>query len=543
MVRPALLLRVSFLGAMLLAGPLEAQQLRPFPLRAQHATDGSIVELVPQLDELAALQALDDVRLVDVPWPDGEALAVDLSRVAIATAGAVLFVDGRPAPARSLDESITLWTGRVVGDPGSEVYLAFSPFGSQGWIRHAGRLEHLITEPGRAPRWISEAHIGAPQTPFCGLDRLTGVHGAPAPRPLLAPPADGGPAFTLEAQIAIETDTQYFDLFGDVDAARAYALSLLGAVSARYREQVDVVLSVPYLGLYTGADPWTSQDNGGSSIDVLFEFQDAWDAGGAPVEADLYHLISGGELGGGVAYLSVLCDQDFGFAVSGNLGAETPIPIAVGPLNWDFVVVAHETGHNFGAVHTHDYCPPVDECAPDGYFGGCQSSQVCTTEGTIMSYCHLCDGGFLNETTYFHPQSAADMRADAESSCLQLFSGLITADLGFAKPGSGGTPALVMSGSPDPDSVHLSITSAPSTTSGVLFLSTATLNVPFKGGTLVPADQFIVPLSSSPAGTVALSAPLGFPGLWGVTLYAQAWLADGGSLTATNGLSARFVVP
>jgi hypothetical protein len=543
MARSLVLLPASCFAAALLVAPLAAQQVRPFPLLPQRGADGSIVELVPQPDALAALQALDIVRLPDVPWPGGDAIAVDLFRVKLATAGAVLFVDGRPAPTRSLDEGVSLWTGRVVGEAGSEVYLAFSKHGSQGWIRHAGRLVHLVTEPGRNARWISEAELGAQQAPFCGLDRLTGPHGAPAPRPQGTPAADGGPAFTLEAHVAVETDTQFYDLFGDLDAARTYALALLGAVSARYREQVDVILSVPYLGLYTTSDPWISQDIGGSSIDVLFEFQDAWDEGGAPVEADLYHIISGAGLGGGVAYLSVLCDQDYGFAASGNLGAETPIPIAVGPLNWDFVVVAHETGHNFGAVHTHDYCPPVDECAPDGYFGECQDTQACTTEGTIMSYCHLCDGGFLNETTFFHPQSTADMRAFAEGSCLQLFSGLITADLGFAKPGSGGTPALSMSGSADPDTLHLTISSAPSSAPGVLFVSTTTVYLPFKGGTLVPADQYIFPLSSGPTGTVSLSAPLGFSGLWGLTLHAQAWLADGGPLAATNGLSAQFIVP
>jgi hypothetical protein len=109
--------------------------------------------------------------------------------------------------------------------------------------------------------------------------------------------------------------------------------------------------------------------------------------------------VSGANLGGGIAYLSTLCDtaQDFSFAVSGNIDGQVPFPIAVGPLNWDFMVTAHETGHNFGSPHTHDFSPPIDQCA----FG------ICITDGTLMSYCHLCPGGLASITTPARPLAAS----------------------------------------------------------------------------------------------------------------------------------------
>ena len=78
----------------------------------------------------------------------------------------------------------------------------------------------------------------------------------------------------------------------------------------------------------------------------------------------------------------------------------------------------HELGHNFSTPHTHNYCPvPIDQCAPAGFFGDCQTGEVCTTSGTIMSYCHACPGGLSNYTTWFHPIVADVMRAQAEIGC------------------------------------------------------------------------------------------------------------------------------
>ena len=344
----------------------------------------------------------------------------------------------------------------------------------------------------------------------------------------------------------VETDYPYFQVFNDVGAAQTYLVSLLGAVSARYREQVGVILTFPYLGLHSNSnDGWDSESQG--SYDQLLEFQDKWGESfqnAAPAHGDLYHFISGANLGGGIAWLPALCNQDYGFAVSGNIGGNTPFPIAVGPLNWDFIVVAHETGHNFNAPHTHDYCPPLDQCAPAGYFGACQTQEVCTTEGTIMSYCHICGAGMLNETTYFHPQSVADMRALAEGGCLQPFEGVLATNLGFAKAGVGGTPALSVSYTKAPSLLHLDSTGVPPFKPGAIFLSLAQALTPFKGGILVPFPQFQIFVMSSPAGVLPLALPVSFSFPTGVTLYVQEWFKDTGpGYAATNGVRFELIKP
>ena len=120
------------------------------------------------------------------------------------------------------------------------------------------------------------------------------------------------------------------------------------------------------------------------------------------------------DLGGGVAYVDVLCSQNFGYGVSGNMngnidwGTWTGTP---GSFTWDFVVVAHELGHNFGAQHTHEFCPPIDTC-----YDNCTGGTSCSL-GTLMSYCHTC-GGMNSVDIRFHPQISNIMRTNVDQSCL-----------------------------------------------------------------------------------------------------------------------------
>jgi len=82
------------------------------------------------------------------------------------------------------------------------------------------------------------------------------------------------------------------------------------------------------------------------------------------------------------------------------------------------MVTSHEIGHNMGTTHTHNFCPePADSCAPSGYFGSCQTAQVCITTGTIMSYCHLCSGGLANVVLSFHPLCIQAINTYMTNSC------------------------------------------------------------------------------------------------------------------------------
>ena len=327
----------------------------PFRCRLRQPPAG-MLEPVPEA--LADLATLQQVRLVDVPLPGGALVSLDLQRVPVAAQGAALQVNGAVAPG-ALDAGVSLWSGRVAGEPGSEAFLAFSRHGSRGWVRSGGQLLHLLARPGAdgawgssVSSWASESELraaGARPPLQCAAMDVAGRSAPSLPRPAgaEAATADGSVLPILECHMVVESDWQFYQHFGDLDAARTYALELLGAVSDRYREQLGVILTIPFLELWTtSADPWTAPDTG-DTLALLYEFQTAWGpgfGGSPPVVGDEYHFLSGAYIGGGVAYLPGLCDQDYGFAVSANLAGLTPFPIAVGPLNWDFVVVAHEIG-------------------------------------------------------------------------------------------------------------------------------------------------------------------------------------------------------
>ena len=388
------------------------------------------------MDEAAVrnLDGIDSVRMHGVPLPGlGEVtLALERRPLPIA-ADAVLQVDGAPVTGgpQTLLSDLSIWSGSAVEIPGSTAFIVLGPQGPEGRVElpfGIGRTIHVTTE--RAPtadgdparvRIVHEADLagfpafdrpalcsGAALVPGDDLDLDIDpmVMGAPTTSGLVAP---------ANCRLAIETDYQLFQKFGSSSELTSYVTGLVAAVSDVYMRDVQTTLSIAYLGVHTtSADPWTAPDGGGDVASLLSEFRGAWNASGWPATADLAHFLSGASLGGGLAYVNVLCNQSFGYGVSANLHGGIDWNSwtgSAGSFTWDFVVLAHELGHNFGASHTHNYCPPIDTC-----YDNCNGPTSCS-QGTIMSYCHTC-GGMDNVDIEFHPNIANIMRQRVDASCL-----------------------------------------------------------------------------------------------------------------------------
>jgi len=377
---------------------------------------------------LAELRALPGVRMHGFPVPGVGAATLELRRVPLPVApGAVLRVDGVDVPgglAAALGD-LSVWAGSIVEVPGSRVFLALSGESSRGYLDlpfPGNRFVHLVTEAGsdlvhlvrdedlpaallaQSPEFCSEPRFPPGQNAQLEL----GAQGLPTPEALTS----------ADCRIAIETDYQLYQKFNSVPATTNYVTQMMAAISDQYFTDVQTTISIEYLGVHSNSnDGWTSQDSGGSTGALLDEFKNAWTTNGWPVSANLAHFLSGANLGGGIAYVNVLCNPTWGFGVSANIsgtinwGGWTGQP---GNFTWDFVVAAHEIGHNFGANHTHSYCPPLDVC-----YTNCNGTTACST-GTIMSYCHLCGGGLNNIQLEFGPMISNIMRDRVNSSCLGL---------------------------------------------------------------------------------------------------------------------------
>jgi hypothetical protein len=132
-------------------------------------------------------------------------------------------------------------------------------------------------------------------------------------------------------------------------------------------------------------------------------------------------MLSGRSLGGGVAWVSQACastsGSGYGYSFSGSLNGSFPYPLANNSSsNWDIIVVSHEIGHNMSARHTHEL--GLDDC----YLSDGSGLGACTKKasGTIMSYCHLCSGGYANIALNFDSTNITSIISHIGSkSCTQ----------------------------------------------------------------------------------------------------------------------------
>ncbi len=359
-----------------------------------------------------ALAAVDDALVTGLPIAPGQTVDALLHR-RNPLEGVHVVAGSRDAEGQIIDvplplPTLTCFGGSLVGDPASRVMIA----------RHESFfVGFVITAEGR---WIISSGAADQNGPLVAFR-----HGALPPGTLqtrdwtceaLLPPEErgdaghkgrgdagndeggiAGSATCRQSRIAVETDHEFLLLFGgNQGAAAAYVATLFSALTDIYSRDVGLRPSPCLIRLWpTAGDPWDATGTGAQ----LYQFRDLWEAMPPAVQRDSATFLSGRGLGGGVAWLNSGCGS-YAYSVSANLGGAFPYPLVDNSWdNWDIMVVAHELGHNYGAPHTHNYSPPVDGCGSD--------PQDCTAanndEGTIMSYCHICDGGMSNVDLRFHP--------------------------------------------------------------------------------------------------------------------------------------------
>lgn len=290
--------------------------------------------------------------------------------------------------------SVTAFAGRVDGHPGSSAFVVQTPYGGRGWLNHEGRWFSL--SPGIDGQVAAEASPTGGWTGMlsCGVE----------PPPGWTPPDDGGAAPTEGPEVlpgrrvvdlAVETDYELFELFGDADAAAAYVTALYSEVSVIMERDIQVRLNLVFVRI------WDDPNDLFTDGDPLGDMRAHWNANMGSVQRDCVQFFSGQRdfTYGGVAWVSSLCGS-FQYSVVGYAEGRYESPFEPSVFNRDVIVTAHELGHNFGTLHTHDYS--LDDCQqPDGP----------TRRGTIMSYCGQTRmGGEANLDPRFDTHTAARIR-------------------------------------------------------------------------------------------------------------------------------------
>jgi len=347
---------------------------------------------------------------------------LDLKRVDVWRPDAVVEVDGRLVQ----PPTTAYFRGTVAGEEGSVAMISVRDSGEmQGLVQRDGHS--WLVGKGRNQRALHSRKADESEMPSfqCGNDDAfvgqarTGVPD-PAPVALATGTVLDQP---YVANIAIETDYEYYARFNNTTAALDYMGDLIGYSDVTYSREINTDMQIGFARLWTtGAsnDPWTASSDTNSA---LTELRSYWNANMSSVSRTLVHMLSGKGLGGGIAWLGVLCDNygrrggsyDYGLSASLGTNFNWDGNQADNPANvvWDIIVVQHEIGHNFNSPHTHDYCniggssQPIDTCyagclspAPPNSLPSCTSPTPYFTSGggagTLMSYCHLLSGGYGN---------------------------------------------------------------------------------------------------------------------------------------------------
>lgn len=346
----------------------------------------------------------------------GRTVDLELERFEVFAPGALIVHRGENGERVMIPPRDRYFRGSVKGDPDSLVFLAVGRT-LRGLIGAGGQLFAVAT---REDVYRPEGKEGGPflRRLDPDLDRPPDAAAWTCANDLFGPMAlPGANAFAREtetaalasstvyaATLAIETDYELYQILGSADAVATYVGDLVAASSAIYQRDVGTVLRIGSLYTYsTSSDPWTATSMDGA----LFQLGDYWHANRSGVSRSTVHLLSGKRLGGGIAWVGVICDNDFyysghwggGYGVSANINGSfsTTNPY----LYWDILCFSHELGHNFNSDHTHCYSPPVDKCyaSESGCYTGLTSVPV--EKGTIMSYCHLRSGGYNNIKLFF----------------------------------------------------------------------------------------------------------------------------------------------
>ena len=435
-------LAALLLGSALLA-PAMAQTVLALPSAQKPGAD---------LRQALSIAPGEALRLERLPLGEsgGELVSAELRRTDAGASAALLVVHSGSEVTQTRPAPRAHFTGQLVGDPSSSVFVSIDSDGAMRSIVRRGG-DTFVSDMPAANAFSSSAFgasgsssalhsrrvdsvVDAPEQPFsCEVDShfIEKNYIVPSVELLqslqrnntrAALKITAASSSKRRADIIIETDYELYQRLGSKEAVSAYVIDLLGYASSQYESEIGARLNVTQINVYTSpSDPWS----GANAEALLAELRAYWNAPIRSSQARHHvHLLSGRDSGTGIAYVGTLDSSARSYAYGVSAGIKANFTANNPQIIWDSYVVAHEIGHAFGSSHTHSYDNPYAGSSEGGAIDCCVSEDrgmQCTSKlggtdrigvlpginsidggilgtgaGTIMSYCHFITGNMTN---------------------------------------------------------------------------------------------------------------------------------------------------
>lgn len=367
-----------------------------------------------QIDQI--LHQAPNTIAFQIPQNDGSALILELAKVEILApefeAGTIQNGEKTSVPVHQAVH----YRGILQNDPASIACISITSSGLSGMVATSdGTFQLAKMEDGSSGYiFYKTANLNAASPNACyTLDEsLQGDFGGEIK-------ADDRGVGCKTVTVYFECDYKFYtDKGSSVSNVTNYVTSLFNQVATLYaNENVGIAISQIYV--WTTPDPYTSQTNIGNLLNSFRQTR------GENFTGNLAHFLTTRSLGGGIAYVDVICFKQYAFGVSCINTTYQNVPT----YSWSVEVVTHELGHNLGSWHTHSCNWPngaLDNCvSPEG---SCAPGPAPVNGGTIMSYCHLTGYG-INFNNGFGPVPGAKIREKMLAATCLASSGTAPSNL------------------------------------------------------------------------------------------------------------------
>src|SRR5581483_7745302 len=362
------------------------------------------------VDSAALVSVLEQgshLEIDDFPGGDGERVSLDLKASHSPIDATTEFWVGTANGAISVrPPSFFVFRGKVLGEPNSRIFLtAFAGKLLVSISRASG--ETYVFGPAKNSE-ARGAHIFMREADLLSFGELhpmncitEDIAQPVTPRPVSellkqyrsSIPANMPHSQLLELDVAVEADSCFYHAAGnDMNTVLGYIASLFAMSSSIYEDEVNITWHLSWVKVWPSGDPYNVQGNAYGLEDTVPKY---WRAHYADVPRDCAHVLTSiGYGGGGFGYYS-MCDPQISYSMS---SPQTGHQYPTFAFTYDAYIVAHEIGHNFSLVHSHQcyWDPPLDTCyTKDDTTYGLQLGDACESRpitprrssGTIMSYC------------------------------------------------------------------------------------------------------------------------------------------------------------